>query len=87
MKKIWHEKAWEEYLNWLSQDKRVFIKICELVKSIDRDGYQCLGKPEMLAGEFSGWWSVRINHKDRLIFKIKDDSIIILQCKNHYSDR
>ena len=87
MKKIWVDGAWEEYVGWLTKDKRSFKKINQLIKSIDRNGYQCIGKPEQLSANFQGWWSVRINQKDRLVFKIENDSIIILQCGNHYLDK
>ncbi len=87
MKKLWLDGAWEEYVEWLSKDRKSFKKINELIKSIERNGYQCIGKPEPLIGNYKGWWSVRINQKDRLGFKIESDNIIILQCGNHYLDK
>ncbi len=84
MKKVWLEEAWDEYLAWLLRDKASFKKINQLIKSIERNGYHCIGKPEPLTGNFKGWWSVRINQKDRLVFKIENDSIVILQCGNDY---
>ena len=75
MKKIWLDGAWEEYLNWLAKDKRSFKKINQLIQSIERNGYRCIGKLELLTANLKGWWSVRINHKSRLVFKIEKDSI------------
>lgn len=86
MDKVWLDGAWEEYLDWFKKDKRIFKKINEVIKSIDRNGYECLGKPEALTGNLKGWWSVRINQKDRLVFRIDQDQIVILQCGTHYSD-
>ena len=86
MDKLWVEGAWEEYLGWFKKDKQVFKKINEMIKSIDRNGYDCLVKPEALKGNLKGWWSVRINHKDRLVFRIENDRIVILQCGTYYSD-
>lgn len=87
MKLLWLEGAWEEYLQWLQKDKKTFKKINALIESIQRNGYRSIGKPEPLKGNYSGWWSVRINNKDRLVFKIEGDSIVILQCCNHYNDK
>lgn len=87
MKLLWLEGAWKEYLEWLQKDKKTFMKINTLIKSIQRNGYRSIGKPELLKGNYSGWWSVRINNKDRLVFKIENDNIVILQCNNHYEDK
>ena len=45
MKKLWLDEAWEEYLYWQSQDKKVLKRINRLLEDIDRNGYQCIGKP------------------------------------------
>lgn len=87
MKLLWLEGAWKEYLEWLQKDKKTFKKINVLIESIQRNGYRSIGKPEPLKGNYSGWWSVRINNKDRLVFKIEEDNIVILQCSNHYNDK
>jgi len=87
MIKIWLDGAWKEYVEWLTKDKKSFKKINDLIKSIERNGYHCIGKPESLIGNYRGWWSVRINQKDRLVFKIESDNIIILQCGNLYLDK
>ena len=70
MEILWKEKSWLEYLYWQTQDKKTLKRINNLLKDIDRNGYNCIGKPETLKGELSGWWSVRIDEKNRLIFKI-----------------
>lgn len=84
---VWHEKAWEEYQGWLKKDKKVFGKINVQIKDIQRNGYRCMSKPEPLKGNYSGWWSIKINSKDRLVFRIENDNLIILQCANHYKDK
>jgi len=83
----WEEKAWLEYLYWQTNDKKILKKINNLLKDIDRNGYNCIGKPEPLKGDLSGWWSVRIDKKNRLIFKIENDEVKVYQCKEHYSDK
>ncbi|MBO5390011.1 MAG: Txe/YoeB family addiction module toxin [Lachnospiraceae bacterium] len=86
MKKIWSDEAWEEYLYWQTQDKKTLKKINNLIKDIDRNGYNGTGRPEPLKGNLSGYWSLRIDEKNRLVFRVKDDVIEIIQCKNHYDD-
>lgn len=84
---IWKEKAWLEYLYWQTQDKKTLKRINEFLKDINRNGYNCIGKPEPLKGELSGWWSVRIYEKNRLVFKIENEIIEILKCGTHYGDK
>ena len=87
MKKVWSDEAWEEYLNWQTQDKRTLKKINSLIKDIDRNGYQCTGKPEELKGDLSGYWSVRIDECNRIVFRITEDHLEIWQCGSHYRDK
>ena len=78
------EDAWEEYLYWQAQDKKTLKKINSLLKSIQREPFIGEGKPEPLKG---GNWSRRINDKDRLVYEVVDENIIIIQCKGHYDDK
>lgn len=89
MKKNWHDDAWEDYLYWQSQDKKTLKRINELIKSIDRNGYDCIGKPERLSGNLAEYYSVRIDEKNRIVFRIIEDKneIEILQCGSHYRDK
>ena len=87
MNKIFSDSAFENYLYWQTQDKKTLRKINNLLKDIDRNGYNCTGKPEPLRGDLSGWWSVRIDEKNRLIFKIENDAVEIYQCGTHYGDK
>lgn len=84
---FWNEKAWAEYLYWHTQDKKTLNGIHNLLKDIDRNGYNCIGKPEPLKNELSGWWSVRIDEKNRLVFRIENDTIEIYKCGTHYGDK
>ena len=83
----WDEKAWQEYLYWQMQDKKTLKRINNLLKDINRNGYSCIGKPEPLKGDYSGWWSVRIDEKNRLVFKIENEQLKILECGTHYGDK
>ena len=68
MKILWQESAWEEYLYWQLQDKKTLKRINKLLMDINRNGYQCIEKPEPLKGDLSGYWSVRIDEKIELSF-------------------
>lgn len=86
MKKIWHDEAWETYVFWQHQDKKTLKRINRLLKDIDRNGYRCTGKPEPLKGNLSGYWSVRIDEKNRIVFRITGDILEIVECGSHYGD-
>ncbi|MBE0334784.1 Txe/YoeB family addiction module toxin [Staphylococcus epidermidis] len=77
--------AFEDYKYWQTQDKKLLKKINSLIKSIQRDGIlEGEGKPEPLKGNLKGYYSRRINHEHRLVYTIKDPSIIIIACRYHY---
>ena len=87
MIKLWHDEAWDEYLNWQTKDKKFLKKINNLLKDIDRNGYQSTGKPEQLSGNLSVYWSVRIDEKNRIVFRLDENYIEIIQCGSHYKDK
>jgi len=82
------ESAWGEYLYWQSQDKKTLKKINKLIADIMRNGALVgEGKPELLRGNLSGYYSRRINEKDRLVYKILEGDIVeIYSCIGHYED-
>lgn len=80
------EKAWSEYLYWQSQDKKTLKRINQLLQDISRNGYNGLAKSEPLKGDLSGYWSKRIDETNRLVFRIMENTIEIIQCKGHYKD-
>ena len=86
MKKIWSDKAWDDYLYWQKQDKKTLKRVNQLVKDIERNNFEGIGKPEALKGNLSGFWSRRIDDANRLIYRINGEFIDILSCKGHYED-
>ena len=85
MKQVaFEEKAFEDFTNWATQDKKLYTKIIALIKDIKRTPFLGLGKPEPLKHELSGYWSRRINDEHRLVYKVTDIMIIIASCKYHY---
>lgn len=81
---VWIEEGWEDYLYWQQVDKKTLKKINELIKAIQRTPFEGIGKPEALKENLSGWWSRRINLEDRLVYKVEQNRIVILQCRKHY---
>ena len=86
MKLLWHEQAWAEYLEWQSEDKRTLKKINALLKDIQRNCYEGIGKPEQLKENLTEWWSRHIDEKNRIVYRKKDGVIVIAACKGHYDD-
>ena len=81
------ENGWEDYLFWEKEKRKTIDRINELLKDIERNGAaKGKGRPEPLHGDLSGYFSRRINEKDRLIYRVSDDKIIILSCHYHFSD-
>lgn len=87
MKKIWFDEAWDDYLYWQQQDKKTIKRINTLLKDIERDYFDGVGKPEPLKGELSGFWSRRIDDMNRLVYRIQGNILEIVSCRGHYDDK
>lgn len=79
-----HDLAWEDYLYWAQTDKRILKKIKDLIREIQREPFSGRGNPEPLKHTLAGCWSCRINMEYRLVYKIDNDGLVILQCLYHY---
>lgn len=86
MRLMWEEKAWKQYCNWQTQDKKSLKRINALIKDIQRNLYEGIGKPEALKENLSGFWSRRIDEINRIVYQEKDGVIIIASCKGYYED-
>ena len=90
MKKSWFDEAWEDYLYWQTQDRKTLRRINELLRDTERSPYSGIGKPEPLKGELSGFWSRKIDGKNRLVYRVQgeapNEALEILSCKGHYGD-
>jgi len=80
MNKTWTDEAWDGYVYWQTQDKKTLKRINQLLKDIDRGGYEGIGKPELLTGDWAGYWSREIDKKNRIIYRIENGIIKIYQC-------
>lgn len=83
---LFTEDAWEDYLYWQTQDKKVLKRINQLLQDIERNGYNGIGKPEPLRGDLSGFWSRRIDDEHRIVYRVTEDRVEIIQCRGHYDD-
>ena len=84
MKLLWEERAWGDYLYWQMQDRKTLKRINDLLKDVQRNPYEGIGKPEPLRENLSGCWSRRIDETNRLVYRIQDGSLYILACRGHY---
>lgn len=82
----WDFDAWEDYIYWQSQDKKILKRINQLLKEISRSPFEGIGKPEPLKGNLAGFWSRRINEEHRLVYAVEDNRVLILSCRGHYND-
>ena len=87
MKKLWTDRAWENYTYWQAQHKRILKKVNILIKDIERSPYEGLGKPEALKHSLEGWWSRQIDDCNRIVYRINGGNLEISQCKGHYDDK
>ncbi len=81
---LFSDNAWNEYCYWQTQDKKTLKKINMLLRDIDRNSFEGLGKPEPLKNKFNGFWSRRIDDVNRLVYRKNDNYIEVVQCKGHY---
>jgi toxin YoeB len=83
MRIIFSKNAWEDYMSWQSEDKKILKKISVLIKAIQRTPYEGMGKPEPLKYDLTGLWSRRINREHRLVYQANENEIVIYSCRYH----
>jgi toxin YoeB len=84
VKLVGDETAWQDYIWWQQQDRKVLKRINTLITDIQRHGNEGIGKPEPLKHGFQGYWSRRITDEHRLVYKVIEDEIRIAACRYHY---
>ena len=85
MELVWQTNAWEDYLYWQKTDVKILGRINDIIKDCLRSPFKGIGKAEPLKGNYSGCWSRRTNDEHRLVYKVSQDRLHILQCRFHYS--
>lgn len=86
MHKVWFDEAWEDYVFWLSQDKKTIKRINALIKDIERNRLEGMGKPEPLKGDLAGFRSRRIDETNRIVYRFCGEVPEIISCRGHYSN-
>ncbi len=84
MRYVFVDESWEDYLYWQQTDKKMLLRINELLIDISRSPCTGIGKPEPLEHKYQGFWSRRINNEHSLIYRISQDEIQIVKCRYHY---
>ena len=80
------QKAFKDFYSWSLRDKKVHLKITEIIFEISRDPFKGIGKPEPLKHQFKGFWSRRITQEHRLVYSVSDSEIMIVSCEGHYTE-
>ncbi len=80
------KNSWEDYSSWLKEDKNMLKKINELILDIQRTPFEGKGKPEPLKYDLSGLWSRRLDREHRLVYRVKDEELLIYSCRYHYDN-
>ncbi len=81
---IFSKNAWEDYLSWQTENKKILKKINLLIKDIQSTPYIGLGKSEPLKYDLAGLWSRHIDHEHRLVYQINGNDLLIYSCRYHY---
>ena len=84
MKLIFADEAWEDYLYWQKQDRKMVERINKLIREIQRNPFEGIGKPEPLIHALSGFWSRRITDEHRVVYRVEGDALWIAQLRFHY---
>ena len=77
-------QAFADFTQWATEDRKIYAKIVDLIKDIQRQPFTGLGKPEPLKHKLRGLWSRRITLEHRLVYKITEDEVVIVSCRFHY---
>ena len=84
MRLIFADAAWEDYLHWQKQDRRMVERINKLIGQTGREPFSGVGKPEPLKHALAGYWSRRINDEHRMVYKIEGGALLLAQLRYHY---
>ncbi len=81
---IFTKNAWEDYVSWQTEDKKILKKINELIKDIQRTPFEGRGKPEPLKYDLASYWSRRIDREHRLVYQVERGQVLVYGCRYHY---
>ena len=84
MKLVFADEAWEDYLYWQKQDRKMVERINKLIHETQRDPFSGIGKPEPLKHALAGFWSRRITDEHRMVYRVEGKELQIAQLRFHY---
>lgn len=84
MKLIFSDDAWDDYLYWQKNDRKIVVRINKLIQEVRREPFSGLGKPEPLKHALSGFWSRRITDEHRMVYRVEADALLLAQLRYHY---
>ena len=84
MKLIFSDEAWDDYLYWQKNDRKMVERINKLIQEVKRDPFSGLGKPEPLKHALSGFWSRRITGEHRMVYRVEADALLFAPLRYHY---
>lgn len=84
MRLVWDPLAWEDYLWWQVNDRKVLRRVNALIQDVVRNGNEGIGRPEPLRHDLSGYWSRRITDEHRLVYRVTETDVRIAACRYHY---
>ena len=84
MRLLWEDRAWDDYLYWQAQGKKILKRINVLIEEMKRTPFEGRGKPEPLKGNLSGYWSRRIDDVNRIVYFEENHMIYVISCRGHY---
>ena len=84
MKIVFADRGWEDFTYWVENDRKIAARIVRLIKDIEREPFEGLGKPEPLRHYLTGFWSRRITDEHRLVYTVDKERVLIAQARYHY---
>ena len=84
MKIVFAAQGREDFTYWVEHDRKIAVRIIRLIKEIERQPWEGLGKPEPLRHDLAGFWSRRITDEHRLVYAVEGKQLLIAQARYHY---
>jgi len=84
MKIVFADQGWDDFTYWVNHDRKIAKRIIRLIKEIDRDPFDGIGKPEPLKHDMTGFWSRRITDEHLLVYSVENNQVLIAQARYHY---
>ncbi len=81
---VFADRGWEDFTYWIENDRKIAARIVRLIKDIEREPFEGLGKPEPLRHDLAGFWSRRITDEHRLVYAVDKERVLIAQARYHY---